>query len=643
MRLSPIDPDRTIRVSRKRPLKARKVAGEHAEVTLPKDGLLSANLYLRASEIARKQIASIELYGNSTHPLQKEVVAHPAAKKPGIVSLTTAICLSLILLLLGYGAYTNVHDPRYTIQVDQKRLDVEKRLAHAHDIGVPASALQPVVEEKQQIDQSLPWFSPAFYVSPGSAYTTQASQYARLPGKIQNVINTSNQQLQEQAQQSLQQFQIALSRRNMQPLGNSQDFQQRFSTDQLLMGSAHEPRNYTAIIQDANNSAHALNQLEPMSQQLTSMKTLSDSFQQNNPKIQTLQQHYQEDMHTFQTSSDPAELLRLQGRIQTHYHQLMLVATQNFPIVYKARIAEFQKQINLLKSYGKNTGQYVQLLKNDQNSGPQAHTDNAKFKVLQQIDTDIASMHVDLVQGQAKHQVLQFHQEVDSWAKAHPYHDAYDDQDYPLNAGYMKQGIGTFLDDDLRNASSEDDFKMVSTEAENALFNLHMLEKDGSDTTAYNKVHATDTQLLQHYNLQHKQVLMVSLAGQSLRFYQNGQLQQAYQVVTGRQQLPSLPGIWQVLDRKSPAIFTSREPKGSRYWFAPTPIKYAILYHYGGYFVHDVFWRQTFGPGSQFPHQDAGGTTADNFDGSHGCINLTEKDMAWIYAHTDWNTTIVVY
>ncbi|HLJ32903.1 MAG TPA: L,D-transpeptidase [Ktedonobacteraceae bacterium] len=149
--------------------------------------------------------------------------------------------------------------------------------------------------------------------------------------------------------------------------------------------------------------------------------------------------------------------------------------------------------------------------------------------------------------------------------------------------------------------------------------------------------------MLNHYNLQGKQVLMVSLSEQVMRVYQNGKLVRAFYVTTGRSELPSPPGVWSILDRRTPLTFVSGEPQNSPYWFPPTPIKYAILYHYGGDFVHDAWWRQSFGPGTQFPHADAGGNTSYNFDGSHGCINLTTSDASWVYKNTNWNTVIVVY
>jgi lipoprotein-anchoring transpeptidase ErfK/SrfK len=171
-----------------------------------------------------------------------------------------------------------------------------------------------------------------------------------------------------------------------------------------------------------------------------------------------------------------------------------------------------------------------------------------------------------------------------------------------------------------------------------------MLQQDYSDTTPYNQVHATDLQIMQHYpSLQHGTVLMVSTVEQAMRVYKDGKLINAFYVTTGRVERPALPGYWTVQDRKSPDQFKSTDPPTSPYWYPPTPIHYAILYHWGGFFVHDAWWRADYGPGTQFPHYDSGGDESFAGNGSHGCINMQEQQAGWVYANTDWNTQIMVY
>ena len=149
--------------------------------------------------------------------------------------------------------------------------------------------------------------------------------------------------------------------------------------------------------------------------------------------------------------------------------------------------------------------------------------------------------------------------------------------------------------------------------------------------------------MLDHYNLHHSQVLMISMVEQALRLYQDGKLVASFHVTTGRVERPALPGIWTVQNRQSPTEFKSTDPPGSPFWYPPTHINYAILYHWGGFFVHDAWWRLTYGPGTQFPHIDASGDTTFSGNGSHGCINMQEDQAAWVYNHTNWNTIIAVY
>ena len=251
-------------------------------------------------------------------------------------------------------------------------------------------------------------------------------------------------------------------------------------------------------------------------------------------------------------------------------------------------------------------------------------------------------MHNDLIQGASSYLIGALDRAARAWGQAHLYHDKIDGNKYILDAGYTLNGIGFWLNRELGWAYTPQDFQSVVDDENNEFFNLHMLEADYSDKTPYNRPHATDFQMINHYHVS-EQIIAVSMVEQAMRVYQNGKLVKAFYVTTGRVERPSLPGYWTVQDRKSPDVFHSTEPKGSTYWYPDTPIQYAILYHWGGFFLHDAWWRQDFGPGTQFPHTDSGGTGFWNFDGSHGCINMQTQDAAWLYANSNWNTQILVY
>jgi lipoprotein-anchoring transpeptidase ErfK/SrfK len=156
-------------------------------------------------------------------------------------------------------------------------------------------------------------------------------------------------------------------------------------------------------------------------------------------------------------------------------------------------------------------------------------------------------------------------------------------------------------------------------------------------------VHQTDLELMQHYpSLQHGSVIIVSMAQQSLHFFVDGKLVNSFLVTTGRWERPTLPGVWTTQNRQAPTEFKSSDPPSSPFYYPPTPIHYAILYHWGGFFVHDSWWRNNYGPGTEYPHQDSSGNVSAS-NGSHGCVNVQEDQAAWLYAHTDWNSQIVIY
>ncbi len=244
--------------------------------------------------------------------------------------------------------------------------------------------------------------------------------------------------------------------------------------------------------------------------------------------------------------------------------------------------------------------------------------------------------------GEATYLVKQFHKEAIAWGNANAYFDKNDGKKYPLDAGYLQPGAGEDLDNALSYAVTPDDFQGVVDQVNDEFFNLHMMEADYSDKTPYNQVHATDLQMLAHYKLQQGTVIMVSQPESALRVFKDGKLIKSFVVTLGRVELPVVPGVWPVLNRLSPTTFTSPYPKGSPYYYDPTPIHYAINYHWGGYFVHDSWWRADYGTGTQFPHTDATGNVSAS-DGSHGCVNMQLDQAAWVYNNTDFNTQIVIY
>ena len=557
------------------------------------------------------------------------------------VSCLIGLLLLLSLLILGIIGPNYNSDLQAEQQVAQSRAALNQSITQARTAGVPASLLQPVLKQEQQIDSS----NTSFFLHPFATNTYQPliKRYHTLSGSIPEIIATATLQAQNRAQQDVQNFQTALTRQTVQAAGNIENFSQQFSQEQTALSLAKTPHDYALISQNTRADILALGAMEITFSQLNDFKATITRLNAARLDVTALELQYQNDLQVFANATQERDFQNVSALIDAQYEQLVVGSVQAFPYISVTKLNELQTQISLLRTYGINTNAYQQRLTADEVTVEQAKTVFDDLLFLKQIDADIASMHDQLVQGEARYLVQQFQQEVLSWAKAHPYHDAYDGHTYALNSGYMQVGIGATLNSDLASATTSVDYGVMVDEAQNALFNLHMFESDYHDATPYNLIHKTDLAMLNHYKLQGKMVLMVSLAEQVMRVYQNSKLLHSFYVTTGRSELPSLPGVWSVLDRKSPIIFKSADAKDSPYWFPDTPIKYAMLYHWGGYFVHDAWWRASFGPGTQFPHHDASGNTSYNFDGSHGCVNLSENDAAWVYQHTDWNTQIVIY
>jgi len=136
--------------------------------------------------------------------------------------------------------------------------------------------------------------------------------------------------------------------------------------------------------------------------------------------------------------------------------------------------------------------------------------------------------------------------------------------------------------------------------------------------------------------------VVVSLAEQLIRIYQDRKLLEAFQVTTGQPDLPTPPGTWWIEGKQSPTVFKADVPPSSPEWYPPTPIHYAMAYHSNGYFLHDSWWRSEYGPGTNFPHFDPDGTRYA-LQGSHGCINMSEANAAWLYRFVQLYTHVLIY
>ncbi len=550
----------------------------------------------------------------------------------------------LVMSILGLTVLTTAcgGDPQAQQSASQNKAQLDQLIQQAQQIGVPASTLSPILKKEQQLSNSSAPFT-LFNDQPDTNYyQKQANQYHGLQVQMQLLIATTTDQFQLQAQNDMQVFQQALSRRSAQRIGNTQPFTDQYNNDQLMLTSAKYPKDYALVSRESQKAIEALGLMGSTFSQLSTFKNTIQQMQQARIDVTAMSDQYQSDMRVFNNATLSSDFRHLGTLIDAQYQLAVVSSIAALPYVSTAKLGQFKSQISLLKTYGMDPSSYQKLYNADQALMNNAKTIHDYLVFSNKIDADMASMHNDLVQGASTYLIGALDSQARAWGKAHAYHDLVDGQNYILDSGYTTDGIGYWLNRELGWAYLPADFQSVVDDENNEFFNLSMLQQDYSDSTPYNKVHATDMQLINHYHIG-GQIIVVSMVEQAMRLYQDGKLVRAFHVTTGRVERPVLPGYWTVQDRKAPDEFKSPDPPGSPFWYPPTHINYAILYHWGGFFIHDAWWRNDFGPGTQFPHNDSAGTTSFNYDGSHGCVNMQVDEAGWLFSHTDWHTNIVIY
>ncbi len=526
-------------------------------------------------------------------------------------------------------------------QTNQDRMHLQQALQQAENIGVPLATLKPITSQVQTLNQTnAPWtlFSDQ---STKTYFQNLIIRYQQLTLQTQAVMQVSTEQSKEQAQTNLLSLQKGLALDG--PAHMPVDVLSQVYNQQLLQfNKATTPREFTAISSRVHDADATLNMLPHTMDALQSFADVLQLLKSQHQDITTPQQQYDDDNKAISAAMTPASLQQVEQQIDSQNQQLATQYQNVIPDLVTTRINELAANVQLMQQQGINVTAYQADLDADRTQGSQVKTMQDFLAFTKKITADKATMQMDLLKGQSMQLVKQFHNEVNVWGNAHLYHDTYDGKDYPLDNSYMAKGIGEDLDRYLSTAVTADDYQQLIATTQNELFHLHMFEQEYIDKTPFDQVHQTDIQLLQHYQLMNSQVIIVSTAGQALRLYQNGKLVKGFLVTAGRPELPTVPGLWSPLWRLTNTEFHSPYPPGSQYYYEPTKINYAILYHEGGYYLHDSWWRNDYGPGTQFYHIDSSGNVSASY-GTHGCVNIREDQAAWLYGQTSYSTSILIY
>jgi len=308
------------------------------------------------------------------------------------------------------------------------------------------------------------------------------------------------------------------------------------------------------------------------------------------------------------------------------------------------QLQAFQQWIALMQQYNGDVTTYQQQYNSDQQALQSAKSNATYQKALQTLNGHVAAIQIPAMKAECNYLFQKLRQEATDFGKKHTYYDSYNNTTYPLGYQYGSNGATgpLWLQGEISSAQTMADYQQAVEDLNMDLTNFQAMVADFSDKTPYNKVHQTDIQLMEHYGYMNSKVVVVSLAEQALRVYNNGKLVNAFLVVTGQPDLPTPPGTWWVEGKKSPTEFKADVPQSSPEWYPPTPINYAMQFHSNGYFLHDSWWRTEYGPGMNFPHLDPGGTQY-SIHGSHGCVNMSKADAAWLYNFVELYTHVLIY
>ena len=110
----------------------------------------------------------------------------------------------------------------------------------------------------------------------------------------------------------------------------------------------------------------------------------------------------------------------------------------------------------------------------------------------------------------------------------------------------------------------------------------------------------------------------VDLSSQRVRAYQGNTVLRTMIVSTGIARYPTPTGRFKILS-KYPSVTMS----GPGYYLPGVP---HTMFFYRGYALHGTYWHNNFGTPM-----------------SHGCINLTRSDAAWLYSWAPLGTPVVIH
>ncbi len=511
-------------------------------------------------------------------------------------------------------------------QAQQKRAQLDTELAHARQMGIPDSMLQPIVSQETKIASGDGGW--------GYSYSNAAANYTLLYNQLVGVEQQSADIIKHQAMTNLQAFSSILAERKGQGFAEANDYQVRLSQALQDLANAKTAGDYARVADFAQTQTQALAAMWPAYQKLQDFQSAYKALQQVGIDTDWAPAAYQQDVATFRAAASPDRYDHLGQVIDGQVMQLMADRVQAMPYVGAAMLTRFQSQIDALASFGEKTSTFQHEHDALASQLASAKTLPDYLTLAQAINRQNQQMVLPLARGEARSYLNKIHGLLTIYEAENPL------QVYEYND--PNRGIGD-VEGQFDQAAYSGDPVSAYDAARDRLrimyYSMLAMHENLSDPTPAWQPHQTDLDLLQRFGILNGQVTVVSLREQTARLYENGKMVYWSYVTTGRYERPSPPGLHYAYWKAAHIEFQPTEPIGSPIRGYPTPINYAVYYADYGFFLHDAWWRIGFGPGSNLPHWDPAAFNG----GSHGCINFPLQNMAWYFNWVNPGTPVLVY
>jgi lipoprotein-anchoring transpeptidase ErfK/SrfK len=606
-----------------------------------------------------------------------------------IAALISAGLLAAVLLSGGlYGLFTFINQSRAA----GARASLDRAMVDAHTTAsVPDPLLQPIRAQEQQVASATsgtPW-----------GWDHAAAQYAQLQAQVAAIVQMDPQQARALTQKDLTRLAAGVAGLEKDQYQEAPSYRNRLQQAQNSFTAAKTTKAIFTVDNYALDQLAALAAFKPTLDRLQSLEDLVQSEQQLlgvNPtqssqqdlmcavglsyqywddtygtKIQVQQQFVAQPVETqwvvddwalFRSAAASKDYAALNHRLESQTAQVQANQAALLPS-YTAHLLEaFRADIQLIQKNGGSSKDVTAFQnKYDQDAQMLQGTPSPAtyLAVAKKVQKDRNDIQLPLIKAQVQSDVKTLQGLIKQGNSSYTHNPA-DGKNYPNAYEYASPatGMGDVTNRNLSEgtlgrlytAKTTQDYQLIDQELQMFIHNIQaMLDnlkdpktslKDPKFNGRY-QAHDTDLRLIQYYRVTPVKVMVVSLREQVARFYQDGKLVKALNVTTGAPDLPSVPGIHCELSRESPTIFKSPWPKGSPHYYKDTPIHYGMRYSFDGYYVHDAWWRNTFGLFTNLPHWDP---AAFN-DGTHGCINLNYQngDTGWVYNWLPYGAPIIVY